>query len=201
MPSTEEYSPEQQITLLRVALASIQNGLKTGKPLRPEITQYDSDLVMQRATFVTLTINDELRGCIGALKAHQPLVVDVAEHAYGAAFQDPRFPSLRADELPRLKISISILSDSSPLQFTSEEDLLAQIRPGVDGLILEENQRRGTFLPSVWESLTTSSEFLQHLKLKAGLSPDYWSDTVKISRYATFSFSETVKKLSEQNDL
>lgn len=196
MPFTEEFDAAQQLVLLQVALASIKHGLKTRSPLLPDINEYDVALRHHRASFITLTENDELRGCIGALEASEPLVTDVARHAFAAAFEDPRFPPLHSGELAQLKISVSVLSARSPMQFKSEADLLSQIRPGIDGLILEDEHHRGTFLPSVWESLPTADFFLQNLKQKAGLPADYWSDTIKVSRYTTFSFSETVKNLS-----
>lgn len=149
---------------------------------------YPETLQQPRATFVTLNIHENLRGCIGTLEAHQALVSDVAHNAHAAAFHDPRFPPLSQREFKDIEIHISILSPPEPMQFTSEADLLKQIRPGIDGLLLEENHHRGTFLPSVWESLHTTQDFLTHLKYKAGLPADYWSDTIKVSRYTTESF-------------
>ena len=115
--------------------------------------------------------------------AHRPLVIDVAENAYSAAFLDPRFLPLTKEEYPLLSKHISILSKPEPMSFASEEDLLQQIKPNIDGLILSEYDYRGTFLPSVWKSLPDKKEFLAHLKMKAGLPPDYWSDTLKVERY------------------
>jgi len=117
-------------------------------------------------------------------------VQDVAHNAYAAAFSDPRFPPLAALELELegLDLHISILSPPEPMQFVSEGDLLNQLRPGEDGLILRAGVRRGTFLPSVWESLPQPQAFLQHLKMKAGLAPDFWSDEVRVERYTTEAF-------------
>ena len=145
---------------------------------------------MERATFVTLNKFGELRGCIGHLEAIQPLIADVAENAFNAAFRDPRFQPVTASEFGDLEVHISVLSPPEPMVFTSEADLLRQIRPGIDGLILEDGAYRGTFLPSVWEQLPDPAQFLAHLKMKAGLPPNYWSDTLKVSRYTTESFSE-----------
>ena len=117
------------------------------------------------------------------LEAVRPLARDVAENAFSAAFRDNRFPPLAADEFDDLELHISILSPPEPMTFRSEQDLIAQIRPEIDGLILEEGLRRGTFLPSVWESLPNPHQFLKHLKQKAGLPTEYWSDTIKVSRY------------------
>lgn len=185
--SASELTPHDKNILLDIARQSIRHGLDTGHPLRPETQQYSEALQQQRATFVTLNINHQLRGCIGTLEAYQPLVNDVADHAYAAAFKDPRFAPLSKDEEALLDIHISILTPAEPMQFTSEQDLLRQIQPGIDGLILEAEFHRGTFLPSVWESLPTPEDFLKHLKMKAGLPTNYWGDDVKVSRYRAIS--------------
>jgi uncharacterized protein len=174
---------EQQQRLLKLAKDSIQHGLATGKPLAVNLADFPEALTVQRATFVTLEKHQQLRGCIGMLTAVRPLIVDIAENAFSAAFQDPRFPPLAADEFDDLEIHLSILTPAEPVTFSSEQDLLNQLRPNIDGLILEEGWRRGTFLPSVWEQLPEPKQFLRHLKQKAGLSPDYWSETLKVYRY------------------
>lgn len=177
--------------LLDLAQASIEHGLKTGQPIKLDLTDYPSELWVERATFVTLERNGQLRGCIGMLEAIRPLVVDVAENAFCAAYKDHRFSPLTADELDDLELHISILGLAEPLKFDSEPALIDQLRPGVDGLILEERGRRGTFLPSVWDSLPEPRQFLRSLKQKAGLAPDYWSNTLKVSRYGTEIFKST----------
>jgi uncharacterized protein len=182
----------QQQQLLDLAEASIRHGLNHGRPLSPEAEEYPAIPPEPGACFVTLHSHGELRGCIGSLQAHQPLIEDVAHNAYAAAFSDPRFLPLRESELAGLEIHISLLSPASPLIFDSEESLLQLLQPGEDGLVMEEGRRRGTFLPSVWEQLPTPELFLSHLKQKAGLPPDYWSDTLKVSRYTTESFGRTV---------
>ena len=186
----QRISDEHRRILLTTARESIAHGLRTGRPLRVEVTAYDPELQARRATFVTLNKFGELRGCIGHLEAIQPLIADVAENAFNAAFRDPRFQPLRASEFDDLVIHISVLSPPEPMVFTSEADLLRQIRPGIDGLILEDGIYRGTFLPSVWEQLPDPARFLAHLKMKAGLPPNHWSDTLKVYRYTTESFSE-----------
>jgi len=179
---------EHQDLLLDVARDAIAYELgmapgaeRCGEAVPPEWAE-------ERAVFVTLTIGGELRGCIGSLEAWRPLAEEVAANARAAAFEDPRFPPLTKKELERLEIRISILSPPEEITFTSEEDLLKQIRPGADGLILQEGFRRGTFLPSVWEELPDKERFWAHLKLKAGLPPGYWSDTLRVFRYTTDSF-------------
>lgn len=176
---------DQQQQLLTLAKNAIQHGLTTGKHLKVELADFPAELTAQRATFVTLQKHGQLRGCIGMLTAVRPLAEDIAENAFSAAFRDPRFPPLTAQELADLDIHLSILSPSEPMTFSSEQDLVSQIQPNIDGLILQEGHQRGTFLPSVWEQLPDPKQFLRHLKQKAGLPPNYWSNTVKIYRYTT----------------
>jgi uncharacterized protein len=190
-PSASSLSLGEKQELLQLARASIIMGLNKGHALNVDINIYPASLQDKLACFVTLNNNGALRGCIGHLEAIQPLVKDVAENAYTAAFCDPRFPAVSKSEMVGLEIHISILSPSQPIVFSSEQDLTAQIRPGVDGLILESGNNRGTFLPSVWESLPDATSFLRHLKLKAGLSANYWSDDIRVSRYTTDSFSDS----------
>ncbi|MCP4701159.1 MAG: AmmeMemoRadiSam system protein A [Gammaproteobacteria bacterium] len=174
--------------LLQTAHDSIEHGLEKGGPLAVNPEDYAPELREIRASFVTLEIHGNLRGCIGSLTATQALVKDVAYHAHAAAFSDPRFPSLQRSEQPLLSMHISILSVPEPMLFESEQDLLRQLRPDTDGLILADRGHRGTFLPSVWSSLPKPADFLCQLKRKAGLPPDYWSDTLEIQRYVTESF-------------
>ncbi len=182
------YNQQQRQLLLQLATDSIACGLHYSKPLSINLQDYETELRQHRACFVTLHQHQQLRGCIGSLEAQRSLVQDVTENAYAAAFRDPRFNRLQDAEFDTISISISVLTPSTRIDFTSEKDLLDKIRPGVDGLILEETYHRGTFLPSVWEQLPDSVQFLQHLKLKAGLTADYWSKNIKISRYETESF-------------
>lgn len=186
---TSVYTAEERKALLDLARASIHHGLNTGKALEVEPGDYPAHLREDRACFVSLHRDGALRGCIGHLEAMQPLVSDVADNAFSAAFQDPRFPPLASREEAGLKVHISILSPAVPIDFHSETDLLEQIRPGVDGLILQDGPYRGTFLPSVWESLPTVEAFWRHLKAKAGLPENHWSDSLEVSRYETESFS------------
>ena len=188
MSSIETLSKPDRAALLDVAHASIQHGLDHGQSLSVHLADYPETLRVPRATFVTLDIGGQLRGCIGALAAYQPLVQDVAAHAYAAAFEDPRFPELRADELPKLDLHISVLSPPEPLRFGSEAELLAQLRPGVDGLILQFHHYRSTFLPSVWEQLPDPYIFLAQLKQKAGLPLDFWSPELQAERYTADYF-------------
>jgi len=135
------------------------------------------------ATFVTLKRNAQLRGCIGSLQAHRPLLEDVEHNALAAAHRDPRFQPLARGELQALRVEVSLLSPSEPMRFASQEDALAQLRPGVDGLVLQWQGRRSTFLPQVWEELREPREFMAHLKRKAGLAADFWAADVSLARY------------------
>lgn len=190
--------PEADRKLLhQLALDSIKYSLDRGYSGRTNdalfestlrLSDFSDDLRQPRATFVTLHLHDELRGCIGTLQAHQPLVFDVVQNARSAAFQDPRFSPVTKSEFPLLEPHISVLSIPEPIEFSSEEDLLEKIRPGIDGLVLTAAGHRGTFLPSVWDSLPTTREFWLHLKNKAGLPANYWSNSVKVERYITESF-------------
>ena len=187
MPSIEESDRRQ---LLKTAWKSIRYGLTAGRALTVDPAEYPALLQALRASFVTLDAHGELRGCIGHLEATQPLIVDVAENAFAAAFRDPRFAPVTADEVDALTLHVSVLSTPQPLTVTGEDDLLTQLRPGVDGLILRDGRHRGTFLPSVWESLPQPRDFLTQLKIKAGLAPDQWSDAIEVARYTTESFGD-----------
>lgn len=184
------YTTADQETLLRVAHDAISHGLRNGGPAEIELEAYSNFLQERAASFVTLKISGALRGCIGTLQAIRPLVEDVNENAFGAAFRDPRFLPLSDRDADDLQISISILSTPEPIKFHSEQDLLDQVRAGIDGLILEEGHHRGTFLPAVWESLPYPQEFFRQLKIKAGLHPDYWSTTLRIYRYQTETINQ-----------
>lgn len=169
--------------LLRVAATSIENGLRTGRPANVNVETFPPDLKAPGACFVTLKKKGRLRGCIGSPEAHRPLIADVAENGFAAAFRDPRFPALAAGELADVAVSVSVLSPQVAMAVADEADLLAQLRPGVDGLIIQDAGRRALFLPSVWESLPRPEQFLAHLKAKAGMRPDQWSGEFKAWRF------------------
>jgi AmmeMemoRadiSam system protein A len=183
-----QFSPEEKAALLEIADRSIKHGLEQGTPLSVCASDYPDVFQQQRACFVTLLLGGELRGCIGHLDAQLPIIEDVAENAYAAAFRDPRFPPLTPSERDNLEIHISVLTPAEAINFESERDLISKIRPSVDGLILVDGHHQGTFLPSVWKSLPNPQDFLYHLKLKAGLPPNHWSGTLQVYRYETESF-------------
>ncbi|WP_075185905.1 AmmeMemoRadiSam system protein A [Teredinibacter haidensis] len=187
---------EQQQMLLAVARKCIIYGCQN-RSLLP----IDKSLIVQPelqqivSTFVTLKEADihnvyQLRGCVGSVTASQSLLSDVIEHAYTAAFYDSRFPEIAADDIPLLHIAISIISPQEELQFKKQDDLLEQLRPHVDGLIIQSRGRLATFLPSVWDLVSDKTGFIEHLKLKAGFTTDYWNDDLKAFRYETLYFEE-----------
>ncbi len=183
------YSDEEKKMLLKIAHEAILFGLEKNAEMQLNTAEYSNNLQEEKASFVTLHLDHQLKGCIGSLQAHQPLAEDVAHNAYAAAFLDPRFSPVTSAEFPKLSFHISVLNKPEPMSFTSEEDLVRQLRPGIDGLILTDEFYKGTFLPSVWEELSDAALFIKHLKQKAGLSPDYWSDTIQVERYTVESIS------------
>jgi AmmeMemoRadiSam system protein A len=143
------------------------------------------------ACFVTLTQDKKLRGCIGSLEAHRPLLEDVKANACAAAFRDTRFSPLALDELDCTEVEISLLSPMQPMTFSSEPDALRQLRPGIDGVVFECGHYRSTFLPQVWEQLPEPAIFIGHLKLKAGLPADFWAPDVRLLRYTVSKWKES----------
>ena len=148
------------------------------------------------ACFVTLTQDEQLRGCIGTLEAHRPLLLDVRANAVAAALRDPRFAPLAARELERTEVEVSLLSPMQALDFGSEAEALAQLRPGVDGVVFEFGARRSTFLPQVWEQLPDVDDFMAHLKRKAGLPADFWHAQVRLQRYTVSKWTERELRLA-----
>ncbi len=175
--------------LLQLARNAIAHRLDSKADFQIELDLFPDELKKQLASFVTLNLHGRLRGCIGSLVAHRQLLADIAHNAQAAAFQDPRFSAVTRGEFQHLDVHISILSEPVAMTVTSIEVLLQQIRPGVDGLIIEENGARATYLPSVWEQITDPAVFVRELRAKAGLNPNGWSDATKAFRYTTEEFS------------
>lgn len=176
--------------LLGLARDAIAGRLVTGRgPVAPA-DRVAAPLQTQAASFVTLTLRGALRGCIGSVTARRALASDVAENAISAAFRDPRFAAVTAALLPELRIKVAVLSKVQELRFAGEEEALARIEPGLDGLILSSAGRRGTFLPAVWDSLPEPRAFLGALKLKAGLPRHHWAEDVTLHRFRVESFGE-----------
>ncbi len=171
-------------TLVGIARDAIENSFAK----KPKLQPADPWLAQAGATFVTLTKQGQLRGCIGSLEAARPLGEDVAQNALAAAFRDPRFPPMSASEWPQCRVEVSLLSAPKPLRFAEEADLLAQIVPGEDGVIVECDGRRATFLPQVWETLPDPAAFLRELVRKAGLPADTRLARCKLYRYRVAKF-------------
>jgi AmmeMemoRadiSam system protein A len=180
--------PENDLgtALLRLARASI--GEKLNKPL--PVDARHARLHEPGASFVTLTQQGRLRGCIGSLEAHRPLAQDVRENAQAAAFRDPRFAPLAIEEFEHTRVEVSLLTPAQAMSFRDEADFMAQLRPGVDGIVFQYGRHRSTFLPQVWESLPEPQQFMQQLKRKAGLPPNFWHEEVSISRYEVTKWKE-----------
>ena len=166
---------EEQRTLLHLAREAMECSVR-GKKLPPlNDSALSPHLRKQGASFITLTIRGQLRGCIGALEAYQPLAADVREHAVAAALEDPRFPPVREDELNRIQIEVSRLTRPEPLEYKDTADLLSKLRPHVDGVILRDVfGRRATFLPQVWEKIPDPADFMDNLCYKMGVSDNTW---------------------------
>lgn len=173
-------------TLLGIARGAI------AAELREFVPPFEEAAWLQEpgATFVTLQLNGGLRGCVGSLVAHNPLCDDVQSNARSAAFHDPRFEPLSKAEYPGIELEISLLSPLERLAFESQEQLCRLLRPGLDGVVLEYGWQKSTFLPQVWEQLPEPKHFLAHLKQKAGLPADFWSDEIQISLYTVEKWHE-----------
>ena len=191
--ATRQLLADHGPTLLKTAARSIVQGFASGRPLKVDPKDYAAELGQPGACFVTLKRGQMLRGCIGSPIAHRPLIVDVAENGFSAACKDPRFPKLQTVELSGLALFISVLSAPRPMSVRDQADLLAQLRPHEDGLILTDGPKRALFLPSVWESLPRADEFVMRLKQKAGLAVDHWSAGMQAHRFIAEEISaETV---------
>lgn len=176
---------------LGTALLQLARGVIAGRFGTPPAEVPDlPELREPGATFVTLMQGDRLRGCIGSLAACQPLADNVRDNACNAAFRDPRFPPMSSREWAQTRVEVSLLTRPEPVQFKDEGDALAQLRPGIDGVVFAAGGRRATFLPQVWEQLPDRHDFMAHLKLKAGLPADYWGEDVALERYQVQKWKE-----------
>ena len=188
---TTPLTDGEKQTLLRIARDAIENAVR-GKSLPPFKDESLTPTLRDKgASFVTLTISGDLRGCIGALEAYQPLAEDVREHAIAAALEDPRFPPVTERELSRIEIEVSFLTQPQELQYSTLEDLLEKLRPNVDGVILRHGFRKATFLPQVWEKVADPSDFLDQLCYKMGVSANTWRETkLQVYTYQVEEFHE-----------
>lgn len=176
--------------MLDLCRQSILHGIETGAPLQVSANEVGPALAAPGACFVTLKKAGQLRGCIGSIISHAPLATDLCENAFKAAFRDPRFAGLsRAEIGDDLELSISVLSPPHPFGFADEADLISKLTPFEDGIILSDGNRRGLFLPQVWDQLPDPKDFLAHLKRKAGLAMDHWSPNMRAERFITRGIS------------
>ena len=180
--------------LLRLARGSIEHGLIHREPLPVNCDNLPRALRDPGATFTTLHIEGQLRGCCGTLEAVRPLAADVAHSAFRAAFRDPRFDPVAKHELDDVTLEVSVLSPPESLPVSDEADLLEKLSPGIDGLIIVAEGRRATFLPKVWEMLPDPRRFVVALKAKCGLAENYWSERLEFQRYRTTSYAESRKR-------
>ena len=190
-------SAAEGANLLALARDSVRHGLDHGRPLaaRPGV---DGWLAQPGACFVSLHLGHDLRGCIGRTEASARLVDQLLDNAWAAAFRDPRFPPLEEREFEATSIEVSLLSADEPVDAADEERVLASLRPGVDGVIVQHDARRATFLPQVWDSIADPRAFLAALKKKAGLPEDFWSPGLNVSRYTVTKWAEPEFQLSEE---
>ena len=193
--AASHISADGRKNLLEAAARAIRNGLTRQRRPKVRVETFAREIRCVRGSFVTLKLAGKLRGCIGSITAHRALIADAVWNAYSSAFEDPRFKKLPRDEFKALELSISILGVPGPLAVSSEEELLAKVRPNVDGLILQHGKRRGLFLPQVWEQLPEPRQFLAHLKLKAGMKADEWPENMQVFRFSSESFGADIASL------
>jgi len=191
MDTTKWLSEDEGKYLLGVARETIKNRLDNIEEPHINWKEIPDKFQERLGTFVTVTIEDNLRGCIGHIIPRESLIEGIKENAINAAFKDPRFHPLTKEEFNRIEIEISILTSPQELSYTGAEDLLQKLRPGIDGVIIKKGFYEATFLPQVWEQLSEKEEFLSHLCLKAGLSPDSWKkEKLHVSTYQVQAFEE-----------
>ncbi|MGO0306016.1 AmmeMemoRadiSam system protein A [Endozoicomonas acroporae] len=181
----------QKRELLRLARKTISEGCTRSLPPKPLPEEDLADFFLQQAaSFVTLQKREELRGCIGSTQAYRTLLDDVIHNAFASAFRDPRFPPVTESELTDIKIEVSVLTPKERMDIADEKDLLQQLNPGIDGLLIRNPQYSATFLPQVWQQLPNARQFLAHLKSKAGMTPGLWPDDMECFRYQCVKFKE-----------
>jgi len=190
-------SPDEQELLLEVAEESLAHGLKRQRACDVVPDEFPETLRKPGCSFVTLRLQRELRGCIGTVEAHSPLVQDVAQNAFSAGFRDPRFTPLQEAEYAKLSLSISLLSEPEPVRAETEDDLLKQMGSRRDGWILRYGEQRGVLLPAVWDAISEPCDFLAALKRKARLPREFWSAELVVETFRAESFT----RITEQRRL
>ena len=188
----DQLTTEEKQTLLRLAREALQQGVAGQTMTALPLDTLTPILRAEGASFVTLTVHGQLRGCIGALEPYQPLAEDVRAHAVAAALEDPRFPPVTRDELGRIEIEVSRLTLPRDLDYSDADDLLTHLRPNLDGVIIRDGFRRATFLPQVWEKIPDKADFMDNLCYKMGGPPDTWRHKhLEVQIYQVEEFKET----------
>ncbi len=192
--SLTDFAQNHGKELFFIAEKSLQSAVMEKAKFTPSRSDFADVLFDKGTSFVTLKQNGKLRGCIGSLMPNRAISFDVAANTYAAAIEDDRFSPLTAEELPNIDIVISLLTGYEKIKYKDEADLLNQLRAGIDGLVIRDGNRQGLFLPSVWQELPNKQDFLKNLKLKAGLSPSYWSNNIKAYRFQVVEIKKGDKK-------
>jgi AmmeMemoRadiSam system protein A len=192
---TERLNQNERKELFTIAKQAV-DAVVAGHSLNPlDLNQMPPAIRELGASFVTLTRDGQLRGCIGAIEAYQPLALDVQEHAVAAASEDYRFSPITQEELPFIEIEISRLTPPIRLDYEDPHDLLNKLRPGIDGVVLRNGIRRATFLPQVWEKVSQKEDFLDHLCIKMGNHPGFWREKpLEVFTYQVEEFREEKHK-------
>ncbi|MEI8131098.1 MAG: AmmeMemoRadiSam system protein A [Leptolinea sp.] len=180
----QTISKEDRQILLELARRSLEAAARKRPLPRISLADYSNRLQQNGASFVTLTSQGALRGCIGTLEAYQSLVQDVCDHAASAAIEDFRFSPVSPVEVQMIAIEVSVLTAPVKLEYETPVDLMAKLSPGEDGVILRDGRLRATFLPQVWDQLADKAEFLSHLCSKMGAAPSLW----KIKNLEVFTY-------------
>ena len=180
--SLETFSEMYGNILMQIVRISLEKAVKHDKKYSPSRASFPEDIFDKGASFVTLRKDNELRGCIGSIYPNNSIAQDVATNTYSAAMEDKRFSPLKEDELPNIDYSISLLTGFEKIEYKSEHDLLDKIEQGTDGIVIRDGDRQGVFLPSVWSEIPDKKEFFKHLKVKAGMNPNYWNSSIKVYR-------------------
>lgn len=181
----QNFARHHKQSLLKIVKQSILTAIEQGKRYHPKREDFDNALFNKGASFVTIKKNGRLRGCIGSVIPNQSVAHSLSDNAFSAALNDKRFSRLTSEELKNIDFTISLLTNFEPIIFDSYSDLLSKIEPKTDGLIIEDGERQGVFLPSVWQQIPNKDDFITELKIKAGISPTYWSQKIKIYRFRT----------------
>lgn len=181
----QNFARHNKEKIVNIVKKSLDTAVTKKQQWQPEREDQNDVLFNKGASFVTLNKNGELRGCIGSVVSNKAIAKDLADNTFAAALNDNRFSPVLPEELKDITVSISLLTNFEEITFNSYEDLLSKIKPNIDGILIRDGKRQGLFLPVVWKQIPSKNDFLTELKIKAGLSPSYWSDKIKVFRFRT----------------